>query len=319
MKQFILSEMRVSAVIVTHNRLNLLQKTIAAVRQQTLPPEAVFVVDNGSTDGSAKWLDEQPDLAVQHQDNRGSAGGQLAGIKAAFERGFDWIWCMDDDVTPKPTALAEAISFVAASSESIAAVGCGRIDSNTGTFVTGEPIACHFDRFRLRERNVYADRQLYESGSPIRVRMLTFEGMLLNRSAVAAVGFPNPAFFLQLDDFEYSLRLNTFGALYVLPRSQLVRMSSSNLGAFDTQASFRSYLYFCRNSTYYALRSPFLSLRERILSLMNPIKSIYYFFRDVLWHRRGYLRKLPDQIEGLTELCKALANGVIGRMGQIDF
>ncbi|HEY7014396.1 MAG TPA: glycosyltransferase, partial [Streptosporangiaceae bacterium] len=44
---------RVAAVVVTYNRRELLLESLAAVTSQTRPPDAVIVVDNASTDGSA--------------------------------------------------------------------------------------------------------------------------------------------------------------------------------------------------------------------------------------------------------------------------
>ena len=44
---------RVTAVVVTYNRRDLLLEALAAVHAQTLVPDAVIVVDNASTDGTA--------------------------------------------------------------------------------------------------------------------------------------------------------------------------------------------------------------------------------------------------------------------------
>ena len=44
--------LRVAAVVVTYNRLPLLQQCLAALKAQTVPPAAVWVIDNASTDGT---------------------------------------------------------------------------------------------------------------------------------------------------------------------------------------------------------------------------------------------------------------------------
>uniref|UniRef100_UPI003FEEC51D glycosyltransferase n=1 Tax=Phocaeicola sp. TaxID=2773926 RepID=UPI003FEEC51D len=66
--------MKVTAVIVTFNRLVLLQKTLDYVRMTPLVTH-IIVVNNGSTDGTTEWLDTQADLDVIHQDNVGASGG----------------------------------------------------------------------------------------------------------------------------------------------------------------------------------------------------------------------------------------------------
>ena len=52
-----MSTPRVVAVLVTWNRRELLEESLAAVRSQTHAPIAVVVVDNASTDGTGPWLD----------------------------------------------------------------------------------------------------------------------------------------------------------------------------------------------------------------------------------------------------------------------
>ena len=93
--------MKIIAVVVTYNRLPLLQKNIDCLRQQK-PLTAIMVVNNGSTDGTAEWLHEQPGLTVVTQANVGGSGGFYTGIDLAYKEGADWIWCMDDDVFPRP-------------------------------------------------------------------------------------------------------------------------------------------------------------------------------------------------------------------------
>jgi len=65
--------MKIIALIVTHNRLPLLQEAIAALQKQTRPVE-ILVVNNGSTDQTAQWLSTQP-VQVITQHNEGASGG----------------------------------------------------------------------------------------------------------------------------------------------------------------------------------------------------------------------------------------------------
>ena len=110
--------MKITAVVVTYNRLELLKKSIeclhAALEQvQSENIEChICVINNGSTDGTHEWLDGQTDLKVIHQDNVGGSGGFYTGIKKAYEEGADWIWCMDDDVFPKQYCLLSLLEEV---------------------------------------------------------------------------------------------------------------------------------------------------------------------------------------------------------------
>ena len=101
-------KLNIIAVVVTFNRLHLLQKNIACLRQNKSLNE-ILVVNNGSTDGTLEWLDTQKDLWVIHQANVGGSGGFYVGIQEAYNRGADWIWCMDDDVFPRADCLANLL------------------------------------------------------------------------------------------------------------------------------------------------------------------------------------------------------------------
>ena len=98
------------AVVVTYNRLTLLKECITALRNQTQKPDAILVVNNGSTDDTGKWLLAQNDLLIISQGNTGSAGGFETGINWAYKNNYSWIWCMDDDGYPKEDALEKILA-----------------------------------------------------------------------------------------------------------------------------------------------------------------------------------------------------------------
>ena len=103
---------RVAAVVVTYNRLPLLQKCIESLRAQTAPCD-ILVVNNASTDGTGPWLAAQKTagvlLARDTGENLGGAGGFNYGMRWALEAGYDYLWLMDDDCLPQPDALEKLL------------------------------------------------------------------------------------------------------------------------------------------------------------------------------------------------------------------
>lgn len=98
------------AVVVTYNRCEQVKTTISRLLD-TSPSvlEKIVVVDNGSTDGTQKWLDTHPDPrldVMRFSENLGGAGGFAAGMRHASKQfNPDWIVVMDDDARPAIGAL----------------------------------------------------------------------------------------------------------------------------------------------------------------------------------------------------------------------
>lgn len=94
----------ISVIIPTVNGRALLPLALDSLRRQTLPPDEVIVVDNGSVDGTVTWLQEEyPEvrvLALGHNTgfsfavNRGveaTSGDYVALLNNDVEVGADWI------------------------------------------------------------------------------------------------------------------------------------------------------------------------------------------------------------------------------------
>src|SRR6204780_2101244 len=98
---------RVIAVVVTYNRRDLLLEALAAVQAQTRPADAVIVIDNASTDGTAAAVRRQYPTAgvTELASNTGGAGGFACGMALALDQSADLVWLMDDDTVPEPGAL----------------------------------------------------------------------------------------------------------------------------------------------------------------------------------------------------------------------
>ena len=88
----------VLAVVVTHNRLELLKKCVAALEAQ---PERcdILLVDNASDDQTPQWAEQARSANdrisyVRLEQNTGGAGGFHFGMKWAVERGYRFAWLM---------------------------------------------------------------------------------------------------------------------------------------------------------------------------------------------------------------------------------
>ena len=201
--------MKITAVVVTYNRRELLEKGINCLRRQSRKLDQIIVVDNGSTDGTHEWLDQQTDLEVIHQENVGGSGGFYTGIQAAYEGGFDWIWCMDDDVFPQEECLENLLQVATAEGAGIVAphrkMGGATFTHEFRHYDFSHPLASMHGR-KLKKEEIDQAKE-----SSISIVGCDFEGPLIHREVVEKIGFPNKDLFIFCDDADYCLRAHLHG------------------------------------------------------------------------------------------------------------
>jgi GT2 family glycosyltransferase len=103
----------VCAVVVTYNRKDLLIKCLDSLTNQSVTPQAIYIIDNNSTDKTEQMLYENEyithipdfnkkftnqttinDILIKYirlPENTGGAGGFYEGVKEAYEDGYDWV------------------------------------------------------------------------------------------------------------------------------------------------------------------------------------------------------------------------------------
>lgn len=203
------------AVVVTYNRLALLERLLARLREVPELDEVV-VIDNASTDGTSEWLasvvstSSTTEVAVRHQTldhNSGGAGGFHAGLAWALAHGADLMWLMDDDGLPDPDCLSRLLAYD------------GRFD------FWGPSVVAEQDRSRLcfpirlpgssrvvhRMADVEAAAARTGDGL-IHDVVIPFNGVLVTRDLVSRIGLVREDFFIWGDDVEYLWRAQAAGA-----------------------------------------------------------------------------------------------------------
>ena len=254
---------RVAAVVVAYNRAELLREALEAIRSQSLPVAAMVVVDNASTDATGEVAAEFAPWA--HVDtlarNTGGAGGFAVGIARAMElldgdsdvAGPAFVWIMDDDSIPTPTALEELVAGVQAADASVGASKVVWHDGREHPMNTPRerPGASRTQRARAAEARA------------ITVRSASFVSMLASADAVRAEGLPVVDYFIWNDDFEYSTRLLRHRDGVHVPASVVVH-KTAKFGATDADPGPRFY-YEVRNKLWMLRRSRSLSPFEKCI------------------------------------------------------
>ncbi len=238
--------MNIMAVVVTYNRLELLKRNLACLRRNT-PLSAIVVVDNGSTDGTGEWLAGQADVVVIRQDNVGGSGGFYTGMQYAFSRGADWIWCMDDDVFPRPGCLERLLAC--AGREGVGILAPRRLQE--GRVYTNDFLSFNLTR---PFSSMYVGRLAkMQVDGPVEISGTAFEGLFVRREVVERIGLPNRELFIFCDDTDYCLRAVSAGfrILYV-PDALMDKekfFSADSWGERNRKKKWKRF-YQIRNSSY---------------------------------------------------------------------
>jgi len=283
---------KVCAVVVTYNRKELLLECLEALCKQSRPVQGIYLIDNASTDGTPELLLEKEYIKelppenltdpwekefeiknltdgeiiklhyVRMHENTGGAGGFHEGVKRAYEKGYDWLWLMDDDAEVDKDCLEklekffENIGVVALASSvflpngKIAYKHRGLIDLNRTFFSIQKPLS------------IKAYRK-----SPIDIDMASFVGLIVRKKAVEKIGFPKKEFFIHYDDVEYCIRLKKIGKILLVTDSKIVHKE-----AFIERK-----------------RKSFLNVNRKIIKIPYDRYWLTYFGkRNLVWLRRKY-------------------------------
>lgn len=101
---------RISVVIPAYNAANFIARAIASVQAQTLLPNEIIVVDDGSEDHTASLVEELPgNIRLIRQKNGGPASARNHGAKVAEG---DWIALLDADDSWLPDKLERQVRYL---------------------------------------------------------------------------------------------------------------------------------------------------------------------------------------------------------------
>ncbi len=250
------SPVRVVAVVVADNRRELLAEVLDALAAQQSPVARIVVVDNASTDGSAEVASAAGELVdlVELPRNTGGAGGFAAGMAVALaDHRPEWVWLMDDDTVPTPSALRELLDAVADTDVVVAGSRVEWFDGSEHPMNTPRPKPFAGARERREAAAVRA----------VPIRSTSFVSMLVRADVVREVGLPIADYFIWNDDFEYSTRaLRGRRGLHV-PASVVIHKTRV-LGSTDVDPGKRFY-YEVRNKLWMFRRSRSLAAWEKVL------------------------------------------------------
>ncbi|NJO52694.1 MAG: glycosyltransferase [Leptolyngbyaceae cyanobacterium RM2_2_4] len=204
---------KVAAIVVTFNRKELLVRCLQALKKQTRQVDKIIVVDNCSSDGTPDLLKKAGYLSdsgidyVRLPTNTGGAGGFYAGMKRAYEAGYDWLWMMDDDGFTASDCLEKLLEV----SDKFNVIG-------STVLSTDDPTKLALKLRVLDQQGNFAIRQYIQTYDQLLAAAIDgvyqgfanfFNGVLIHRDVVEKVGYIQKELFIWGDEYEYFIRIKS--------------------------------------------------------------------------------------------------------------
>ena len=283
----------VCAVVVTYNRLQLLQKCLDALRVQTYPCD-VLVIDNNSTDNTKQFMSayasNNPNIIYfRTQENLGGAGGFNLGARKAVESGYKYLWMMDDDCICEKNALEKLIGF-----DTELAGQYGFLSSKV-LWTDGE--LCNMNKQYV---SIYRKVNGIDRYNLQKIIMASFCGFFIKSEMIKKYGLPIKDFVIWADDLEYSRRITLSGeSSFFVPESVLTHhISSNNKVGIENDSEDRMWRYkkLYRNEFYLYKREGFIGL-------------IIFFARVLIHVLRIIVSSSDNKIRKIRIILKSVKNG----------
>ncbi|HOO56833.1 MAG TPA: glycosyltransferase family 2 protein [bacterium] len=201
-----------SVVIITHNSRKLLEKCVGSVMHATRDVEyEVIVIENGSSDGSAEWLEGREDIrSIINEKNNGVAPARNQGLAVAKGR---YLLILDVDTLVEPGSLDLLVSCMDAHPE--VGLGAPKLTDGAGelqytcryypTVMSKlyRRIPAEFARKRLEEEMM----QDWDHAGERYVDYVIGACQIFRREAFEAVGPLDESIFYGPEDIDYCIRM----------------------------------------------------------------------------------------------------------------
>ncbi len=239
---------KVSVIILNYKGLGDTIECVQAVRRSDYPSLEIVLVDNASADGSAEALRCRFSGVrfIENRENLGYAGGNNVGIRAAFERGADYVFVLNNEAVP----VRNTVSRLVASAEknpraTILAPQVLFYDHPD----TVNSLGTRMDWFRLRPHRGACGqaRSASLSALPREREILPGSALFFTKKLFAEVGLFDERYFLIHEDAELCLRNRRKGHVnLVVPDAVVYHKTSRTLSSYPYLTdyySLRNFLY----------------------------------------------------------------------------
>lgn len=238
------SRTQLGIILLNWNAAEHTTRYVNALREWHRLKFRVYVVDNGSTEGTLQFEDKDdvPVYLLQSPTNRGYAGGNNIGIRKAIDEGCEYILLLNNDAF----ISEENIELLLNQLRKNADIGCigPSIHEGNLVFLGGRDIGIYPIPRNISSHATYKDEIIYVDYVPGMV-------FLTRKEVIERIGFLDEQFFFSGEIADFCRRV--VRGRYSCAICPEIRADH----VLENDNPYRSTLY-----QYYSLRNRFLFIRK---------------------------------------------------------
>lgn len=286
--------MSVLVIIVTYNAMRWAARCLESIRHSSISVD-VFVIDNGSTDGTQAFIRSgYPDvLFCQNTENEGFGKANNRGLQYAIDKGYDYVYLMNQDAWILENTIRDLVRIAESHSE-YGIVGPVQLDG------TGHHLELQFCRSTLRSdialSNYFSDLYFREDREHeiYTISYLMASHWLVSRRCLMAVGGFSPVFFHYGEDDNYIHRVLFHGfKLGLAPHVTAIHdCQTQKSNPVTTNTVYREYTGFL----------VLLSQPAKSYSFIGPL--FVFCFNAIKKHNSKYLKYAWKMLRGKRRIAE---------------
>lgn len=238
-----------SIVIVNWNTRNLLRNCLQSVHDETNLSHEVWVVDNGSTDGSPEMVRaEFPDVhLIANTDNKGFAAANNQALPLCQG---EYVLLLNSDTIVLEGALDQMVAHMHANSH-VSGLGCkllnadGSLQPSAHQFYSTARSLIENRLVHMVWRKRHANTpflSFWDHGSIRRVDWVCGAVLMLRRDVIREVGLLDDSFFMYGEEIDWQMRMAKAGhQIWFLPHARIVHYGGGSSRNAVTQMKKMEY------------------------------------------------------------------------------
>lgn len=266
---------KVGIVICNYNKEDAVLDCIQSILESKFTDYDLYVVDNASTDQSVQKIKEKYStdvVLIENAENLGGSGGFNAGLRTAYEKGYPYLMCVDNDAMLDENAIGNLYDFLESHQEAgMAGAKIYHLEAPQYVQQFGQKI--DFENF-CTEVNYFNEIEDGTMPEFLYTDSVAACALMVRRSVIDQIGFMPEENFLYWDDTEWCYLCNRAG--YKVASVGNAKALHAMGAKKETVNTFPTYYAWRNWITFFAKYVEESDMERMVTTFLNSMFQIVY-------------------------------------------